>query len=209
MNCEAHRAHSQSFGLEHFGSTKASFTDARTYASRRGRCSSRIRRFRFAPIEPARAADAAKLKGHMVTLIPIAGVKALTDAYRAAWQALGNNEADMPLLGRLPPRRSRRQRRQGTRHRARQPPGNGATTWRSCGNGPASPSRSAPVYPNEFEALEGMSMGVAGSPETVRRYVADSVEKTGITYFVADIAFGSPRCLTKRRRVRSSCSRRK
>jgi hypothetical protein len=36
-----------------------------------------------------------------------------------------------------------------------------------------------------------MSMGVAGSPETVRRYVANTVEKTGITYFVADMAFGS------------------
>ena len=34
-------------------------------------------------------------------------------------------------------------------------------------------------------------MGVAGSPETVRRYVADSVEATGITYFLADMAFGS------------------
>ena len=76
----------------------------------------------FAPIEPARAVDAAKLKGHMVTLIPNAGVKALTDAYRAAWQAHGNSEADMPLLWRLPPRRGRRQRCQGTRHRARRLP---------------------------------------------------------------------------------------
>ena len=49
----------------------------------------------------------------------------------------------------------------------------------------------AMIYPDEFESLEGMSMGVAGSPETVRRYVADTVEKTGITYFVADMAFGS------------------
>ena len=41
------------------------------------------------------------------------------------------------------------------------------------------------------KSLEGMSMGVAGSPETVRRYVENSVEQTGITYFVADMAFGS------------------
>jgi alkanesulfonate monooxygenase SsuD/methylene tetrahydromethanopterin reductase-like flavin-dependent oxidoreductase (luciferase family) len=32
----------------------------------------------FAPTEPGRAADAARLKGNMVTLIPNAGVKALT-----------------------------------------------------------------------------------------------------------------------------------
>jgi alkanesulfonate monooxygenase SsuD/methylene tetrahydromethanopterin reductase-like flavin-dependent oxidoreductase (luciferase family) len=53
----------------------------------------------FAPIEPSRAADAARLKGNIVTLIPNAGVKALTGAYRAAWQAQGNNAADLPLLG--------------------------------------------------------------------------------------------------------------
>jgi hypothetical protein len=49
----------------------------------------------------------------------------------------------------------------------------------------------AAVYPDEFDALEATSMGVAGTPDSVRRYVADSVEKTGITYFVSDFAFGS------------------
>ena len=49
----------------------------------------------------------------------------------------------------------------------------------------------AAVYPEEFDTLETMSMGVAGAPETVRRYVADSVAQTGITYFVSDFAFGS------------------
>ena len=53
----------------------------------------------FAPTEPGRAADAARLKGNMVTLIPNAGVKALTEAYRAAWQAQGDKAADLPLLG--------------------------------------------------------------------------------------------------------------
>jgi hypothetical protein len=49
----------------------------------------------------------------------------------------------------------------------------------------------AGVYPEEFDMLEAMSMGVAGAPETVRRYVADSVAQTSITYFVCDFAFGS------------------
>jgi hypothetical protein len=49
----------------------------------------------------------------------------------------------------------------------------------------------AAVYPEEFDALETMSMGIAGAPETVRRYVADSIAQTGITYFVSDFAFGS------------------
>ena len=47
------------------------------------------------------------------------------------------------------------------------------------------------VYPDEFEALEAMQMGVAGSPETVRRYITETVEQTGINYFVSDMIFGS------------------
>ena len=38
------------------------------------------------------------------------------------------------------------------------------------------------VYPTEFDALVGMHMGVAGTPETVRRYIAETVEKTGIIF---------------------------
>ncbi len=47
------------------------------------------------------------------------------------------------------------------------------------------------VYPDEFDGLEGMHMGVAGTPETVRRYIAETAETTGINYFVCDMAFGS------------------
>lgn len=49
----------------------------------------------------------------------------------------------------------------------------------------------AAVYPDEFDTLEGMHMGVAGTPETVCRYISETVERTGINYFVADMAFGS------------------
>jgi alkanesulfonate monooxygenase SsuD/methylene tetrahydromethanopterin reductase-like flavin-dependent oxidoreductase (luciferase family) len=52
----------------------------------------------FAPVEPARAADAAKLNGHMVSLIPTGGIRALTDAYKAQWQAQ-HGDGDMPLMG--------------------------------------------------------------------------------------------------------------
>ena len=34
-------------------------------------------------------------------------------------------------------------------------------------------------------------MGVAGSPETVRHYIAETVERTGVNYFVSDMVFGS------------------
>ena len=144
----------------------------------------------FAPIEPSRAADAARLKGNMVTLIPNAGVKALTDAYRAAWHALGDNAADLPLLGvyrHVVVAESDAKARDVARGAYRQWRHHMAFLWEWGGL----PFPIAAVYPEDFEALEAMSMGVAGSPETVRRYVADTVEKTSITYFVCDMAFGS------------------
>jgi len=144
----------------------------------------------FAPIEPARAADAARLKGSIVTLIPNAGVRALTEAYRAAWQAQGNNAADMPLLGvfrHVVVAESDAKARDSARNAYRQWRHHMAFLWEWGGI----PFPIGIIYPDDFEALERMSMGVAGSPETVRRYVAETVEQTGINYFVGDMIFGS------------------
>ena len=144
----------------------------------------------FAPIEPSRAADAAKVKGNIVTLIPDAGVKGITDAYRAEWKALGNSAAELPLLGvfrHVVVAESDAKARDIARGAYRQWRHHMAFLWEWAGI----PFPIAAVYPTEFDALVSMNMGVAGSPETVRRYVADTVEKTGITYFVGDMIFGS------------------
>jgi alkanesulfonate monooxygenase SsuD/methylene tetrahydromethanopterin reductase-like flavin-dependent oxidoreductase (luciferase family) len=144
----------------------------------------------FAPIEASRAADATALNGHIVTLVPNPGVKAITDAYRAAWKAQGKADAAMPLMGVF-------------RHvvvadsdakaldiaRAAYPAWrfNMEVLWQWGGiEFPI-----GGIYPKDFDALLAMGMGVAGSPETVRRYVAATVAATGITYFVADMVFGS------------------
>ena len=127
----------------------------------------------FAPTEPGRAADAARLKGNIVTLIPNAGVKALTEAYRAAWQAQGDKAADLPLLGvfrHVVVADSDGKARDLARPAYRQWRRHMAFLWEWGGL----PFPIAAVYPEEFDTLETMSMGVAGAPETVRRYVADS-----------------------------------
>ena len=144
----------------------------------------------FAPTEPSRAADAARLKGNMVTLIPNAGVKALTEAYRAAWQAQGNNAADLPLLGvfrHVVVADSDAKARDLMRGAYRQWRHHMAFLWEWGGI----PFPIGMIYPEDFDTLEGMAMGVAGSPETVRRYIAATVELTGINYFVGDMIFGS------------------
>jgi alkanesulfonate monooxygenase SsuD/methylene tetrahydromethanopterin reductase-like flavin-dependent oxidoreductase (luciferase family) len=144
----------------------------------------------FAPIEPSRAADAARVKGHIVTLIPDAGVKALTDAYRAAWQADGNAGAAMPLMGafrHVVVAESDAKALDIARPAYRQWRHHMAFLWEWAGiEFPI-----GMVYPQDFDALQAMGMGVAGAPEAVRRYIASAVAATGITYFVCDMAFGS------------------
>ena len=144
----------------------------------------------FAPIEPSRAADAARLKGNIVTLIPDAGVKAITDAYRAAWQADGNSAADIPLLGvfrHVVVAETDAKALDAARSAYRLWRHHMAFLWEWAGI----PFPIAAVYPSEFDALVEMHTGVAGSPETVRRYVAETVERTGVNYFVGDMIFGS------------------
>ena len=46
------------------------------------------------------------------------------------------------------------------------------------------------IYPATFDALAAADNGIAGSPETVRKYIAAEVEATGINYFVSWLAFG-------------------
>jgi alkanesulfonate monooxygenase SsuD/methylene tetrahydromethanopterin reductase-like flavin-dependent oxidoreductase (luciferase family) len=143
----------------------------------------------FAPIEPSRAADAARVKGNIVTLIPDPGVKALTDAYRATWLAEGNAESALPLLGVyrhvvVAPSDAEAVDLARTayglwRHHM-------AVLWEWAGiEFPL-----VKIYPKDFDALQAMGMGVAGTPETVVRYITAAVAATGINYFVCDMAFG-------------------
>jgi alkanesulfonate monooxygenase SsuD/methylene tetrahydromethanopterin reductase-like flavin-dependent oxidoreductase (luciferase family) len=71
----------------------------------------------FAPLEPSRAADAARLSGHIVTLVSNGGAKAITDAYRNTWQAAKHSDSTMPLMGVFRHVVRRRERRRGARNR--------------------------------------------------------------------------------------------
>jgi alkanesulfonate monooxygenase SsuD/methylene tetrahydromethanopterin reductase-like flavin-dependent oxidoreductase (luciferase family) len=46
------------------------------------------------------------------------------------------------------------------------------------------------IYPATFDEVMAIGNGVAGSPETVRKYIAAEAEATGINYFVSWFAFG-------------------
>jgi len=50
--------------------------------------------------------------------------------------------------------------------------------------------RIAALYPPTFDELRAIDNGVAGSPRTVREFVAAEIEATGSNYFVSWLAFG-------------------
>jgi len=50
--------------------------------------------------------------------------------------------------------------------------------------------RTASLYPESFEALVGLKTAIAGSPSTVRDFIAADAKITGANYFVPWLAFG-------------------
>lgn len=44
--------------------------------------------------------------------------------------------------------------------------------------------------PSDFDALMKRGQGVAGSPATIRQWIAEQIEETGANYFVGQFAFG-------------------
>jgi alkanesulfonate monooxygenase SsuD/methylene tetrahydromethanopterin reductase-like flavin-dependent oxidoreductase (luciferase family) len=46
------------------------------------------------------------------------------------------------------------------------------------------------IYPPTFDELVALDNGVAGSPETVRRFIAEEIAANGCNYFVPQMVFG-------------------
>ena len=46
------------------------------------------------------------------------------------------------------------------------------------------------MYPGSFDELQALGHGIAGSPRTVRDFIAADVEATGVNYFLSWFAFG-------------------
>ena len=46
------------------------------------------------------------------------------------------------------------------------------------------------IYPPTFDELVALNNGIAGSPETVRRFIAAEIEANRCNYFVPQMVFG-------------------
>ena len=116
-------------------------------------------------------------------------VRAITDRYRAARQKLGKSPDALPLMG-------------VARHvvvadtdeaalaiaRRAYPRWRASFRWLFTRHG-AEP-RIAGLYPETFDGLAAVDNGIAGSPKTVRDFIAAEIETTGVNYMLSWFAFG-------------------
>jgi alkanesulfonate monooxygenase SsuD/methylene tetrahydromethanopterin reductase-like flavin-dependent oxidoreductase (luciferase family) len=139
---------------------------------------------------PDAVAWAAPNSINVVSLGPAARARAITDRYRKEWEDLGRATDDLPMMG-------------ITRHIVTAPTDNEAkeiarpayAVWREAiemlwaRSGVTFPL--TPVYPKSWDELEAIGHGIAGSPSTVRDYIARLQEESGVTYVLGQMMFGT------------------
>ncbi len=138
---------------------------------------------------PEAVAWAAPRAINVVSLGPAARARAISDRYRKEWADLGRDPASLPHIG-------------ITRHivvgdtdaqaerlaQAAYPRWRNAMDfiWRRSG----AEFTLKEIYPSEFSALQAIGHGVAGSPATVREYIAQLEREAGINYVLCQMLFG-------------------
>jgi len=138
---------------------------------------------------------------NVVSLGPAARARAISDRYRAEWAALGRAASELPKIG-------------ITRHivvaatdaEAQRIAGEAYTRWRDGMDFLWRRSNVEftlkDVYPKDFAGLARIGNGVAGSPATVRDYVARLQEETGVNYLLCQMVFGSMGAAEAERSIR-------
>jgi len=126
---------------------------------------------------------------NVVSLGPASRARAIGDRYRQEWETLGRAPSELPGIG-------------ITRHvvvadtdaeaqriaQAAYPRWRNAMDyiWRRAGV----PFTLKEIYPEDFAALAKIGHGIAGSPATVRDYVARLKDETGINTVLCQMVFG-------------------
>jgi alkanesulfonate monooxygenase SsuD/methylene tetrahydromethanopterin reductase-like flavin-dependent oxidoreductase (luciferase family) len=132
---------------------------------------------------------AAPLAVNVVSLGPATRARAIAERYRQEWTALGRPAAALPKIG-------------ITRHivvaqtdaqaeriaAAAYPRWRQAMDWLWRRSGVAFALKE--IYPEDFSALAAIGHGVAGSPATVRDYLARLEQETGVNYVLCQMVFG-------------------
>jgi alkanesulfonate monooxygenase SsuD/methylene tetrahydromethanopterin reductase-like flavin-dependent oxidoreductase (luciferase family) len=125
---------------------------------------------------------------NIVTNTPAARVRPITDRYRALWRDAGKAEASLPLLGmnrHIVIADSDDAALAAARRAYARWYASFMKLWIKHGATPPN----AP-YPETFEALQAMGLGVVGAPDTVRAILTRQIAEAGINYLCCRFAFG-------------------
>jgi len=127
---------------------------------------------------------------NVVSLGPAARARAIADRYRQEWTALGRTDAELPMIG-------------ITRHivvadtdaQAERIAAAAYPRWRDAMDFLWRRSNVdfllKDIYPKDFASLQAIGNGFAGSPSSVRDYIARLQAETGINYLLCQMVFGS------------------
>jgi len=138
---------------------------------------------------PEAVAWAAPRAVNVVSLGPAARARAISDRYRKEWSGLGRKVSDLPLIG-------------ITRHivvadtdaAAQAIAKTAYRRWRDAIDFLWRRSDVAfvlkDIYPTDFATLQEIGHGVAGSPTTVREYIARLQSEAGVNYVLCQMVFG-------------------
>jgi alkanesulfonate monooxygenase SsuD/methylene tetrahydromethanopterin reductase-like flavin-dependent oxidoreductase (luciferase family) len=138
---------------------------------------------------PDSAVWAAAKDVNFITLGTPSDTRTLTDRYRAEWAKLGKDEARLPLMG-----VGRHVVIADTDAEARAIACRAYPRWRESfwytrrREGDEPPV--AASYPPDFDALQELGHGFAGSPKAARAWIERQAAATGVNYFVSWLAFG-------------------
>jgi alkanesulfonate monooxygenase SsuD/methylene tetrahydromethanopterin reductase-like flavin-dependent oxidoreductase (luciferase family) len=132
---------------------------------------------------------AAQHKVNIVGNLPGAGMRKLTDAYRAEWDRIGNDPADLPLMG-----VGRHVVVAQTDQQALEIARRGYDKWRASFlklwlEHDMMPVAHA-IFPERFEDAEAQGRAVAGTPDKVRDFLQQTIDDAGLNYLLCRFAFG-------------------
>jgi alkanesulfonate monooxygenase SsuD/methylene tetrahydromethanopterin reductase-like flavin-dependent oxidoreductase (luciferase family) len=148
----------------------------------------------YATAFPDSAAWPAQNDINIVTLGHRASIRAITDRYRAERMKARKSEDTIPLMGvtrHVVVADTDDQARAIANRAYKRWRENFTWAWRRHGEDiDVLFPMIAGLYPPTFDELQEKGNGVAGSPQTVRDYVATEIRETGINYLCSWLAFG-------------------
>lgn len=126
---------------------------------------------------------------NVVSLGPAARARAISDRYAHEWQKLGRDPGSLPGIG-----ITRHVVVADTDDEARHIAHEAYPRWREAmefiWKRSGAPFTLTEIYPHDYATLEAVGHGIAGSPATVRDYMARLRQETGVNTVLCQMVFG-------------------